>query len=369
MFDAPWDTKARLDDAAWWTAVMRSAGLPEGSSVARAQHDLLGGTPGTSCTIERVVLGYDGPAGDAPVDVIVKRSKVIANTVDAGSSADNSLLGPMWAIEVGFYDRVAPHIGTRTPACWYGEASPDGYDGLLVMEDYSSWSASDQHDGLDAAQIDVAIAAVAPLHAWAWDDVERDELQWLPRNRYLLTDQVPDLWPGVRDLIAPIHPDMARIGDEIYPHYPALLAIAGERTHCVFDGDFRADNLRMAGSDADGYRVAVFDFQMAGRGIGAHDVARIMADSPAYGPDLDEHRRVCELWRTGLEQHGVTGYGPDEAWFDYRLGLVFALQLGTLIELVAWDDERNRETNERVAARMHDAAVACDAVAFVHDLV
>lgn len=369
MFDAPWATKARLDDRSWWTDVMRSAGLPEGSQVATAHHDLLGGTPGTSSTIERVLLGYDGPVGEAPGQVIVKRSKAIANTVDEGSRDDNALLGPMWTIEVGFYETVAPHIATRTPACWYGEASPDGYDGLIVMEDYGSWGVADQHDGLDAEEMDAAVDAVAALHAWAWEDVERDELGWLPSGRYVLAAQMTDLWPAVRDLVVPKLPELASIGDEIYPRYPELLALAADRRHCVIDGDFRADNLRMARGPDGALRVAVLDFQMAGRGIGAHDIARIMADSPAYHPDLDEHRRVCERWRRALVERGVTGYEADEAWFDYQLGLALVLHLGVLVELLAWDDARNAETNDRIAARMLDAAQACGSVDFVRDLL
>ncbi|MGH9090724.1 MAG: phosphotransferase [Acidimicrobiales bacterium] len=366
MFEAPWRSRARLDDAGWWTDVMAKAGLPAGSAVTGAHHDLVGGTPGATSVIERVRLDYDGPPGKAPDRVIVKRSKEeIGFDLSSGSGI---AMPPIWAVEANFYARIAPHVDMLTPACWYGEATDDGTSGILVMADYSDWTASDQHHGLDRAEIEAAVGAVAALHAWSWDVRDRPELSWVPEDAYVMAAHMPDIWSLVKDPVTERHPDFSLLAGEIYGYYPDLLAAARTRTRCVVDGDFRADNLRMAGTDDEGYALAVFDFQMCFLGVGAHDVARIMADSPSFEAGLDDHRAVCRLWRDHLEARDVAAYSEGDAWFDYQLGLALALQVATIVDLVQWGDHRNAETATRIVERMYRAACECDSLAFVRGL-
>ena len=236
------------------------------------------------------------------------------------------------------------------------------------MADYSDWTASDQHEGLDRVEIITAVRAIAGLHAWSWGAGGRGDLSWVPEDAYIMAAHIPDIWALVKDMVTERHPEFAALAGEVYAYYPDLLATARTRTHCVVDGDFRADNLRMAGTDAEGYSVTVFDFQMCFRGVGAHDVARIMSDSPAFDATHDDHRSVCAFWHDELVARGVAGYSAEDAWFDYQLGLALALQVATIIDLVQWGNDRNAETSARIIDRMHRAAAECDSLAFARAL-
>ena len=358
-----WIARARLDDAAWWTQILRAHGLPAGIQVTNVERARLGDAPGASSNVDRVQLTYSGPADPAPAVVIVKRSGLAEMSEDIKAS-----LPPMWRNEAGFYSQIASKIDTVSPNCWYSEASDDGQSGVLVLQDLSDWAASDQHEGLTSAELDAAIMAIAPMHAWSWDADTRQELAWVDFNTYLMAANLPAMWPGARPVIERKHPGFARMGDEIYPLFSRVLEVSAERVHCLVHGDFRGDNLRMRGSDGSGYEVAVFDFANLFRGVGAHDIARLMAGSPRMQPTLEDHKRACELWRTELLARGVEGYSRDDAWFDYMLGMTIATEFSTLVDLVEMGDEHNRETFNRMSTRIHAAALVCGVVDFARGL-
>lgn len=360
---AEWTARARLDDTDWWTQIMRDSGLPAGTDVLRAERTLLGDAPGASSVVERVRLTYSEPSAGSPSVVIVKRSGLAEMSEDIKAS-----LPPMWRNEAGFYSQIARKIGTVSPRCWYAESSEDGQSGLLVLEDLSDWAASDQHDGLTIAELDAAIAAIAPMHAWSWDADARPDLAWVDFNTYLMAAKVPAMWPAARATIEAKHPGFAQMGDELYPLFPRILEVSAGRVHCLVHGDFRGDNLRMQGADDAGYDVAVFDFANLFRGVGAHDIARLMAGSPRSQPTLEEHERACAIWHDALVAQGVADYSRDDAWFDYLLGLTIATEFSTLVDLVEMADPRNRETFDRMSTRIHSASVVCGVVEFAKGL-
>ncbi len=358
-----WTSSARLDDASWWTQILRDSGLPSDLEVSSCERAVLGDAPGASSVVDRVHLAYSSALGSGPPVAIVKQSGLAEMSEDIKSS-----LPPMWRNEAGFYSQISPKVDIRTPKCWFAEASDDGQSGILVLEDLSDWAASDQHEGLTVAELDAAIKAIAPFHAWSWNADSRPELSWVMFNTYLMAAKLPAMWPGARATVESKHPGFAEMGDQLYPLFPRILEVSAGRVHSLVHGDFRGDNLRMQGSDDTGYDVAVFDFANLFRGVGAHDIARLMAGSPRVHPTLDDHKRACELWRQALMANGVADYSQDDAWFDYMLGLSIAIEFSTLVDLVEMGDERNRETFDRMSTRIHSAGVVCGVVDFAKRL-
>jgi hypothetical protein len=97
-----------------------------------------------------------------------------------------------------------------------------------------------------------------------------------------------------------------------------------ERPHTIAHSDFRADNLLF---DAPGQPdpVVAVDWQLAIRGRGALDVARLLCGSVS-----SEDRAACEMdvlrqWHRTLEAGGVKGYSFPQALQDYRLGALLCL--------------------------------------------
>ena len=151
-----------------------------------------------------------GPSGLAPVVAIVKQNGLAEMSEDIKNS-----LPPMWRNEASFYSQISTKIATRTPQCWFAEASNDGQSGILVLEDLSDWAASDQHEGLTKAELDAAIVASAPFHAWSWNANAHPELSWIMSNTYLMAAKLPARWPGARSTIESKHSGFAEMKSDV----------------------------------------------------------------------------------------------------------------------------------------------------------
>ena len=111
--------------------------------------------------------------------------------------------------------------------------------------------------------------------------------------------------------------------------------------------------------------MTVFDFHSFGWGVAAHDISRILADSPAFLLDAEIQREYCLMWHGELLRGGVTGYSPEDAWFDYLLGLALAMQIGALCVVMPLDDPIMQETSTFIIQRCTAAAETVDLPSFV----
>lgn len=66
----------------------------------------------------------------------------------------------------------------------------------------------------------------------------------------------------------------------------------------------------------------MLDWQVVQRGCGMKDVAYFMITS--LPPELrrTHQRRLLERYVERLARHGVSSYGIDEAWYDYRINSI-----------------------------------------------
>jgi hypothetical protein len=63
---------------------------------------------------------------------------------------------------------------------------------------------------------------------------------------------------------------------------------------------------------------------MAVRSFGAFDVVRAVCGSHHGLLERSHHREFLNLWYEGLLKSGVRNYTIENAWDDYRLGIIYA---------------------------------------------
>jgi aminoglycoside phosphotransferase (APT) family kinase protein len=186
---------------------------------------------------------------------------------------------------------------------------------------------------------EVAVAELVRLHAPRWDDRALDDLDWLSpdpeASRMLMTMLLPTLWDGFRErYAADLPPHVHQAGDALFAHLGAYLTPdADART--IVHGDYRLDNLLFDPTPG-GTPIAVVDWQTCAVGSGLHDVAYFIG----AGLHEDDRRTVeddlVRRYHDALTAAGVSGYGWDRCWRDYRrgtwAGLVMAIAASMLVE-------------------------------------
>jgi hypothetical protein len=58
--------------------------------------------------------------------------------------------------------------------------------------------------------------------------------------------------------------------------------------------------------------------------LGAYDVARVTGGSLPPPERTGHHQEIAGRWHARLVDLGVAGYSWDQAWHDYRLGMLLA---------------------------------------------
>src|SRR5262249_28536143 len=158
----------------------------------------------------------------------------------------------------------------------------------------------DQVPGLTPAQALAAVETIGRLHARWWEAPALEALAWMPR-RNLQPARYRQFWPRFQQTMGPLLPASAlALGEKVGGHLEGLLRAMEERPHTIVHADHRADNLLFddpSRPDA----VVVVDWQLAIRGRGVLDVARLLCGRMP-SPD----RAACEMlirrrWHETLE--------------------------------------------------------------------
>ncbi len=204
------------------------------------------------------------------------------------------------------------------PACYFADADAATGDSLLVLEDLASADAVPFVKGLPKARAVSALLALAQVHAahWARDDLAA---QVAPGDFARCWQEYP---ARLADILPDLHlsPALRRMGDaltsgETPPDRPATLC----------HGDAQADNIRFS----DG-RALLFDWQFAGRGCGAGDVAYLLAGSLDPATRRRHERALLNSYLTALHAGGVRGYDRDDLIADYQRGAMAKLRMSVL---------------------------------------
>jgi hypothetical protein len=351
----------RIDEltADWLTESLRSSGVLEAARVTQVKAEALGEGEGFMGEIFRLHLVLDPPEPDAPATLIAKIPTNIP-----GNRAVGELVGA-YEREILFYREYADALPLRTPRVYFadmeaGTSSERDAQGaaiidkwpiwliqklmifvtwlarrrtrryVLLIEDFGSAGAGNQVAGCSSQVAQDVLESIAKVHAQYWGEPKLADAHWLrrsdlnPRTMHaLFLKHGPSFARNFRER-APVGMDAGIAWLDVNA-VELLRALYTSSSDTLLHCDLRLDNVILPMGDRADEPIVFFDWQLAGRGPGAYDVAYFLsgslaADTPK-GADLD----LVRSYHAALVANGVSDYALDDCVRDYHRGLLAVL--------------------------------------------
>ena len=330
------DTPAALTPE-WITGALRSSGRLGTGTVSRVKLSPVG--TGQMCDSLRLTLRFDGVV-DAPATMIAK----LPATDPTSRATARSLRS--YENEVRFYQLLAAELPVRTPAVYYADIDVETASFVLLLEDMAPAVPGDQLRGCSADAAQLAVDELVRLHAPRWDDPSLEAFDWLHRDRAaqreFLLMLLPGAWDGFRGRYAThLGADVLAAGGELFANLDSYLAI-DTRPWTIVHGDYRLDNLLFDPRPGGG-PVTVVDWQTCTHGPALQDVAYFIGAAMPPEVRREAEGELVRGYHAGLVASGVTEYGWERCWRDYRrsswAGLIMAVAASMLVERTARGDQ------------------------------
>lgn len=299
-------------DADWLTRVLQAGGV---DAVVKGFTAKAVGTGQIGDSV-RFTLEYARGAESAPRSLVGKFPSAGDQSRATGIALGN------YNREVNFYRHLAASAGINTPRCYFADIDETTHEFVLMMEDLAPAAQGDQLKGVTLDEARAVMTEAAKLHASHWGDESLDDLPWVQGSKHAASpvgvDLVSGMWAAFRARYGErVTPLAVKIGEAISATFGRETPRVGPR--CLTHNDFRPDNMMFA-TPAGGYPVTTLDWQTAGYGWGATDVAYFLG-----GAISPEARRIHEPalidhYLTELAARGVTGYTRDQLMQDYAAG-------------------------------------------------
>ncbi|HUR76858.1 MAG TPA: phosphotransferase [Acidimicrobiales bacterium] len=329
---------ASIDDvtAAWVSDVT-------GFDVQACRAEQIGAGIGVSSALYRVSL----EGTNCPATVVVKLP-----ALDEAAVFTSTILR-MYIREVGFFNELAGESPVRVPLPYYAAVDPETSHFVAVMEDMGDMRIVDQVLGMNLADAERAVDALASWHATWWNKGDDLAARGLTVS---LTDPIyPAILPMVFDegwqkvtASMEVAPAIHRVAEGFTAAVPGLLADLGRAPNTMIHGDYRGDNILFGPDDS----VVMLDFQLIGTGRGAYDLAYMVTQS--LEPDVAAvgERDLFHRWKAALLAAGVSAEDLIGSWDDYRKAALFCLVYPIVASRgMDLDDERQRDLVEVMNAR------------------
>jgi Ecdysteroid kinase-like family len=332
----------------WLTAALRSRGLDV--AVRSFRRSGVGEGVGMMSGLER--LEIDDATGSGPPVVVLK--------MPASNEANRAVAEAfhLYEREVLFYRDVAPRSAARTPEVYYADL--DGSDFVLLLEDLSDYRLGDQVQGCSLEDSRLGMIWLGKHHASFWDDVGDPSLDFMPDiwpsySSDALQQGCAYGWEAMVEAFDDILPDHIRSLKERYlAAAPHLFEWMASPPLTVVHGDFRMDNL-FFGTGDDQEPLIALDWQGCLRGRAAQDIGYFMSGSIPIELRRDHERELIGLWHEHLVENGVTGFSREDAWENYRRGVLYVWIIAVVI---AGTLDRTNERGHRWMAEMLKRTVA-----------
>jgi hypothetical protein len=303
------------------------------------------GTGQTGATY-RLTAGYADGTADLPASFAVKLSS------QDDTVRERVALG--YRSEHVFYTHFADLVRVPIPRHHYCEISDDGGDFVLLLDDLAPAVQGDQIGGCTPAEAELAVRALAGLHAPTWCDPRWSNYPGLAMS--IPNDDAAKGFGDIAVMAAQITLD--RYGDRITERdrdtitesmsmvTPWLLAEPGR--FALMHGDYRLDNMLFTPDRA---AITVVDWQTLGSGLPARDLSYFTATSllPDVRCTVDD--ALVDAYHDALLGYGVTDYDRETCWRDYRIGMLQAPLLTVLGCAFAGTTERGDDMMMVMLAR------------------
>jgi hypothetical protein len=281
----------------------------------------------TVTSVERVGTGqmsltlrvsYSDPAtGEATVIAKIAAEEEQSRGIGVGMGA--------YLREVTFYKTLRDRIGGPLPICYAAEFdSSEGWF-TLVMEDAVDAVQGDQIAGCSPADAEVAMRALARIHAPVWNDARVGVSELFvsdapnPLNTALLEALLPGFFERYDARITEEHKEVIR------RYAAAADAHSADRSEPfgLVHSDFRLDNV-MFGGERD---CIVVDWQSARWGKSVVDVGYFIGGALSIDDRREHEERLVRVYHETLVDNGVVDFTWEECWDQYRRQVFWSIAM------------------------------------------
>jgi phosphotransferase family enzyme len=264
-------------------------------------------------------------------------------------------------VEASFYRELAPVSGVRTLHSVYADVDAETHHGVVISADVIAAGGEflDALSPFTPEQVSQSLEQYATLHARTWDDDHWMEQAWLrpKRSSFMVARGLPDIEYNFTGPNGAGVPTEVRDAQRLLDAYKALIARQCDaEARSVVHGDAHIGNLFLDGDR----QPCLIDWQMVSHGPWALDVGYHIASAL---PVDDRERTERDLLRHYLDNLRARGAEPppwDDAWDEYRRGIVYGFFLWGITRLVAPPIIAELLHRLGSAARAHDSFGALD---------
>lgn len=229
--------------------------------------------------------------------------------------------------EHAFYTNVADLVQIPIPRNFHCEIGGEGADFVLLLADMAPSEQGDQIAGCSAAEAQLAVRALAGLHAPSWCEPKLTDFPGIamPKPDAAMASGMGDVAKMATDIT------LEKLGDRMTAEDRATLSasmsvvtpwlLTEPDRFALLHGDYRLDNMLF---DPDRTQITVVDWQTLGSGLPARDLAYFTGTSLDPVTRAAAERDLVAEYHAGLVALGVAGYDADTCWRDYRLGMLQA---------------------------------------------
>ena len=310
--------------AAWLTDRLRECGAIDKAGVQSFRCVPVDPHNGMTGVLVRLSLTYDVAEPEAPATLVAKFSlpepEIRAMVHSMG----------FFEREARFYSEFAADVPVAVPRCYFAGVDQEEGWSLLLLEDLAPARNGSWVRGSSLEELRVAVTAIAAMHAAWWQSPRLDTESWLTMTSLLAVGEMPEVaarcWePFLARLSVPVTPAITEAGELVSHHLQQVVAYLLETPPLtLIHYDFHGDNLFFP-VVGDQLSVVVCDWQITTRAHAAVDVGWLIGgqcepeDRRKYEVDL------VQMYHGLLVEQGVSNYGFDQCWDDYRLSMLLAV--------------------------------------------
>ena len=303
----------KMDDinADWLTQALQENGFLDAKhAIVAIEREIIGAGAGYASRIARFTLSYDHPT-DSPASIVVK--------IEPEGREQQAVMEQLHTFEreICFYREVAPTAPLRLAKTYFTIAEPPCY--AIGMEDLSDCATGDQLIGMPNEQVQLVLRHLAKLQAMYWDNDRLAALDWMPFDNQLEKCFKDGHWEGfLKTTARHVSPEGLEAGERFRHHMDWVAEQIQQAPKTIVHGDLREDNL-LFGEPGTPDEFIIMDWQIAVRGCGAYDVARLMGGSETPAQRAGRQMDILRAWHSSLVANGVQNYSFEQAVFHLKL--------------------------------------------------